>query len=57
MGHAKPRTVSLPFTDDRRIAAAREAMRDDAPFERAWQKGRALTLDQAIELALAAIPA
>jgi predicted ATPase/class 3 adenylate cyclase len=38
---------------DARVAAARAAMRDDALFDRAWQEGRALTLEQAIALALA----
>jgi len=34
------------------VAAARAALGDDAAFSQAWQEGRALTLDQAIELAL-----
>jgi non-specific serine/threonine protein kinase len=38
---------------DRRVAAARIASGDDAAFDRAWQEGRGLTLDQAIDLALA----
>jgi hypothetical protein len=38
---------------DRRVAAARIASGDDAAFDSAWQEGRALTLDQAIGLALA----
>jgi tetratricopeptide (TPR) repeat protein len=37
---------------DRRVAVARTALRDDAAFDRAWQEGRALTLEQAIALAL-----
>jgi predicted ATPase/class 3 adenylate cyclase len=37
---------------DRRGAAAREALGDDAAFDRAWQDGRSLTLEQAIDLAL-----
>jgi len=37
---------------DRYVAAARIASGDDAAFARAWQDGRALTLNQAIELAL-----
>jgi predicted ATPase/class 3 adenylate cyclase len=37
---------------DRLVAAARAALGDDAAFSQAWQEGRALTLDQAIELAL-----
>ena len=39
---------------DRRVAAARVAAADDAAFDRAWQEGRALTLEQAIELAMEA---
>ncbi|HEY1437015.1 MAG TPA: tetratricopeptide repeat protein [Casimicrobiaceae bacterium] len=35
---------------DQTVAAARAG--DDAAFERAWQEGRALTLEQAIDLAL-----
>jgi predicted ATPase/DNA-binding winged helix-turn-helix (wHTH) protein len=38
---------------DRRVAAARIASGDDAAFDSAWQEGRCLTLDQAIDLALA----
>jgi predicted ATPase/class 3 adenylate cyclase len=37
---------------NRRVAAARAAPGDVAVFDRAWQEGRALTLEQAIELAL-----
>ena len=37
---------------DRRVTTARAALRDDAAFDRAWQEGRVLTLEQAIELAL-----
>ena len=36
---------------DRRVAAARAALRDDSAFDRAWQDGRTLTLEQAMELA------
>ena len=46
----------LPQSDrpryDRRVAAARAALGDDAAFDHAWQEGRALTLEQAIDLAL-----
>jgi predicted ATPase/class 3 adenylate cyclase len=38
---------------DRRLATARATLGDDAAFDRAWEAGRALTLEQAIELALA----
>ena len=37
---------------DRRVAVARAALADRAVFDRAWQEGRALTLEQAIGLAL-----
>jgi hypothetical protein len=36
---------------DRRVAMARVALGDDAAFDRAWQEGHALTLEQALELA------
>ncbi len=46
----------IPFNDrpryDQRVAAARAALGDGAAFDRARQDGRALTLEQAIELAL-----
>ena len=38
---------------DRHVAAARIASGDDAAFDSAWQEGRCLTRDQAIDLALA----
>jgi non-specific serine/threonine protein kinase len=38
---------------DRLVAAARIASGDEAAFDNAWQEGRGLTLDQAIDLALA----
>jgi len=37
---------------DRRVAAARAALGNDTAFDHAWQEGRAMTLEQAIELAL-----
>jgi len=37
---------------DRSVAAARAALGDDAAYDHAWQQGRALTLEQAIVLAL-----
>jgi len=37
---------------DRRVAAASAVVKDYGAFNRAWQEGRALTLEQAIELAL-----
>jgi hypothetical protein len=38
---------------DRSVAAAHIASGDDAAFDCAWQEGHGLTLDQAIDLALA----
>ncbi|HEX9301572.1 MAG TPA: tetratricopeptide repeat protein [Casimicrobiaceae bacterium] len=35
---------------DARVATARAALGDNVAFDRAWQEGRALTLEQAIEL-------
>jgi hypothetical protein len=37
---------------DGSVAAARAALGDDTAFDRAWQEGRTLTLEQAIGLAL-----
>ena len=37
---------------EREVMAARAAVNDDAAFDLAWSKGRAMTLDQAVELAL-----
>ena len=37
---------------DRRVAAARTVLGNDAAFDRAWHEGSALTLEQAIDLAL-----
>ena len=37
---------------DRRIAAARAAMGDDAAFDHAWQEGRAMPLERAVEFIL-----
>ncbi len=46
----------LPPSDcagyDRQVAAARAAIGDDATFDLAWQEGRAMTLERAIEYAL-----
>jgi non-specific serine/threonine protein kinase len=48
--------IGLPLLDrsryDRRVAAARAALGDDAAFDHAWKEGSALTLEQAIEIAL-----
>jgi predicted ATPase/DNA-binding winged helix-turn-helix (wHTH) protein len=37
---------------ERQVAAARTALGDDAAFNLAWQEGRAMTLDQAVQYAL-----
>src|SRR6185295_1368723 len=37
---------------DRRIAAVQEAIGDEGAFARAWAEGRAMSLEQAIDLAL-----
>jgi hypothetical protein len=50
IGSPQPPNERPPY--DRRVAAARVALGDDATFDRAWQEGRGLTLEQAIELAL-----
>ena len=47
-----PRYVQDQRSYDRSVAAARATQRDDAAFDHAWQRGRDLTLEQAIELAL-----
>jgi non-specific serine/threonine protein kinase len=49
--------VGLPLSPSRpdyhrRVTAARSTLGDDTAFERGWQEGRALTLEQAIGLAL-----
>jgi predicted ATPase/class 3 adenylate cyclase/Tfp pilus assembly protein PilF len=48
-----PQSPNYRSDYDRRVVAARAALRDDAAFDRAWQEGHALTLEQVIELALA----
>ena len=37
---------------ERQVSAARAAMGNDAAFDHAWQEGRAMTLEQAMEIAL-----
>lgn len=50
--------ASRGSTYDARVAAARADAPDGAVFDRAWQEGRVLTLEQAIQLALEdAVPA
>jgi len=51
-----PLTPNERSRHDQFVAAARIALGDDAAFDRAWKEGRGLTLDQAIELALAKKP-
>ncbi len=41
----------------RTLETARAALGDEVAFDRAWQAGRAMTLEQAVELALQALPA
>ncbi|WP_394793210.1 tetratricopeptide repeat protein [Armatimonas sp.] len=47
-----PLSISRRPIFDREIAAAREALGDDEAFDRAWQEGRAMTLEQAVAYAL-----
>ena len=37
---------------NRRVASARASFGNDAAFDRAWQEGRAMTLEQAVDYAL-----
>ena len=37
---------------DHQVAAARAALGDDIAFNREWQEGRAMTMEQAIDYAL-----
>ena len=47
-----PRSPNDRTDYERRVAAARAALRDDVTFDNAWQEGCALTLEQAMALAL-----
>ena len=49
-----PMTPDERLRHDRHMAAARAALADDAAFNRAWQEGRAISLEQAIEISLEA---
>ena len=51
MGGPLPPSARVRY--DRHVAAARAAMGDDAAFHRAWQEGRMMTLEQAVEYAMA----
>jgi tetratricopeptide (TPR) repeat protein len=50
LGSPRPPKGQLRF--EREVTAARAALGDDAAFDRAWQEGRAMTLEQAVTLAL-----
>jgi non-specific serine/threonine protein kinase len=47
-----PRLESGVLDFEQRIATARAAFGNDATFDRAWQEGQAMTMEQAIEYAL-----
>ena len=49
---AAPLPESVRPIYDRRVEAARAGMGDDVSFDRAWQDGRAMSIEQAIALAL-----
>ena len=50
-----PLTTDERLHHDRHMAAVRAALGDDAAFNRAWQEGRGISPEQAIELALDAV--
>jgi hypothetical protein len=50
--NSSPRPPNELPAYDRHVSTARIALGDGAVFDRAWQEGRALTVDQAMELAL-----
>ncbi len=50
IGYPLPPQERPPY--DRQVAAARTALGDDPAFALAWQEGRALTLDRAVEYAM-----
>jgi predicted ATPase/DNA-binding winged helix-turn-helix (wHTH) protein/Tfp pilus assembly protein PilF len=50
--NGSPRPPNEQPAYDRHVAAARNGSGDGAAFDRAWQEGHALTLEQAMELAL-----
>lgn len=47
-----PLTKDERLQHDRHMVATRAALGDDAAFNRAWQEGAALSLEQAIEISL-----
>jgi hypothetical protein len=49
-----PLTTDERLRHERRMAAVRVALGEDDAFERAWQKGRAMSSEQAIEISLQA---
>jgi tetratricopeptide (TPR) repeat protein len=50
IGSQQPPVIRARY--DLRVAASRAALGDEAAFDRAWLEGRAMTLEQAIALAL-----
>jgi len=50
-----PLTTEERLRHHRHMSAARAALGDDAAFNRAWQQGRAQSLEQAIEISLKAL--
>ena len=48
---ASPITPSSQSWYAREVMAARAALNDDAAFDVAWNEGRAMTLDQAVDFA------
>ena len=48
----EPMTPNDRSDNDRCVAAARAALGDDPAFDRAWQEGRAMALDEAVNVAL-----
>jgi len=48
----EPMTIQEREELDAQVAAARAALNDDAAFDAAWQEGRAMSLDNALALAL-----
>ena len=50
--HVELHAELFVFDGDGRSAAARAALADDAAFDAAWADGRAMTMEQAIALAL-----
>jgi non-specific serine/threonine protein kinase len=47
-----PQGISDRARYERQVAAARSALHDDAAFDRAWDEGRSLTLDDVVRYAM-----